>query len=296
MDNKVKISKFKCWFLAARPKTLPAAFVPVIVGSALAFRENSFKFSVALVALICSLLLQIGANFSNDLFDFLKGSDKKERVGPMRVLATDLISKKEMAFGLIVVYSVCFLLGLYLVYLGSWIILIVGIFSILMSVAYTAGPFPLAYNGLGDVFVFLFFGIVGTVGTYYVQSLKLNYIVFLSAIPVGALITNILVVNNYRDIEEDRAAYKKTLAVRFGQLFSKIQYVFSIVFSYLSILIIYLIVENEYILLPIVSLPIAIILIKMIFTYTGKQLNKTLALSALFSALFGILLAIGFVL
>ncbi|MBN1637769.1 MAG: 1,4-dihydroxy-2-naphthoate polyprenyltransferase [Ignavibacteriales bacterium] len=295
MAKAKKISKLKCWFLAARPKTLPAAFVPVIVGSALAIREYSFKPIAAFVALFCCLLLQIGANFSNDLFDYLKGSDKKDRVGPIRVMASGLISVKEMKIGLLVVYGVCFFLGLYLVHLGGWIILIIGVLSIFMSLAYTTGPFPLAYNGLGDIFVFLFFGLIGTIGTYYVQTLQITALSVLCAIPVGALITNILVVNNYRDIEEDKIANKKTLAVIFGKIFSRIEYVFMLLVSYSVLIPIYFSIKNIFVLLPVVIFPFSIILIKMLFTLSGKQLNKTLTLSAMFSALFGILLSIGII-
>ena len=213
-----KRNKFKSWILASRPKTLPAAIVPVIVGSSLAYSEEKFILLNSLIALFCSLLIQIGTNFINDLYDFLKGSDKKGRKGPQRVLANGIISVNEMKIGSALTFLLAFVAGLYLVYIGGIIILIIGIASILAGIAYTAGPFPLAYNGLGDLFVFIFFGIVATMGTYYVNTFEFSLLSFLASIPVGALITNILLVNNYRDINEDKIANKKTTTVIFGKI------------------------------------------------------------------------------
>lgn len=289
-----EISKLESWMLAARPKTLPAAFPPVIIGSALAYSEGMFHPVAALIALLCAILIQIGTNFVNDLYDFLHGKDTAERVGPERALATGLISVNEMKAGIIITFVVTFLLGLYLVYLGGWFILIIGLLSIAAGIAYTAGPFPLAYNGLGDIFVFIFFGLVGTVGTYYVQTLELNAISFWAAIPVGALITNILVINNYRDIEEDRSNGKNTLAVIFGERFARYQYVLFTIISYSILLVVYFTYkESIVIFLPLLSLPIALKLIKMIYTLKGKELNRTLALTAKLSAIYGILFALG---
>ncbi len=185
-------SKLNAWILASRPKTLLAAFVPVIVGSALAVEENIFVFHYSLIALLCSVLIQVGTNFTNDLYDFLKGADNAHRKGPLRVLAAGLITVNEMKAAIILTFSVTFFLGLYLVYASGWIVLIIGIFSIIAGIAYTAGPYPLAYNGLGDIFVFIFFGIIGTMGTYYLHSREFTPVSFLVSIPVGALITNIL--------------------------------------------------------------------------------------------------------
>jgi 1,4-dihydroxy-2-naphthoate octaprenyltransferase len=217
LETTNRISKIESWFLASRPKTLPAAVMPVFVGTAIAIHDGVFFAPAAIVALICSVLIQIGTNFINDLYDYLKGSDKKERVGPVRVLASGLISVNEMKIGIAIVFGSAFLLGLYLVYISDWVIFIIGILSLIAGYAYTAGPYPLAYNGLGDIFVFIFFGFVGTIGTYYIQTLEITPFVFWSSIPVGALITNILVVNNYRDIDEDKVAGKRTLAVMYGE-------------------------------------------------------------------------------
>jgi 1,4-dihydroxy-2-naphthoate octaprenyltransferase len=297
--NEVKknISKLQSWILASRPRTLPAAVVPVIVGSALAIYQGIFYPAYSIIALLCSVLIQIGTNFTNDLYDHMKGSDTKERKGPLRVLASGLISVREMELGIFLVFFTAFLLGLYLVYSVGLIILWIGILSILAGLAYTAGPFPLAYHGLGDLFVFIFFGIVGTVGTYYLHAQQFTWLALLISLPVGALVTNILIVNNYRDIDEDRTAGKKTLAVILGKEFSRFEYIFFILLSFfVPFLLHFKYAFSLWIFLPYLTLPIAITLVKMIYAFTGIQLNKTLELTAKFSALYGILLSIGIIL
>ncbi len=290
-------SKIESWVLASRPRTLLAAVVPVMVGSALAISQNKFTLILSLIALLCSVLIQVGTNFTNDLYDYLKGTDKEDRIGPRRVLVSGLISTSEMKLGIITVFGLAFLLGLFLVYAAGIVILIIGVISILAGLAYTAGPYPLAYNGLGDVFVFAFFGIVGTTGTYYLHLHEFSLLSFLIAVPVGALITNILVVNNYRDIEEDREADKYTLAVKLGKKFTRFQFVNSIAISYLILFIIYFKYDFTYwIFLPLISLPIAVILIKTLQTLEGEGLNKTLELSAKYAALFGLLFSLGLIL
>lgn len=296
-DISVPISKSQSWVLASRPKTLLAAVVPVMVGSSLTISQGSFTIIYSIIALICSILIQVGTNFTNDLYDFLKGADNKNRKGPQRVLASGFISATEMKFAIITVYGMAFLFGLYLMFSCGVIVLIIGILSILAGLAYTAGPFPLAYNGLGDVFVFIFFGIIGTAGTYYLHMQEFSLLSFLISIPVGALITNILVVNNYRDIEEDRESNKYTLAVKLGRTFTKYQFINSIVISYLIIFIIFFTHDLSYwIFLPVASIPVAIKLINMLFTFEGEQLNRTLELSAKYAALFGLLLSLGIIL
>lgn len=292
-----EIPKIQSWILASRPKTLLAAVVPVMVGSALAISMNKFFLPYSIVALLCSVLIQIGTNFTNDLYDYLKGSDTIKRKGPRRVLASGLISVKEMQLAIILVFGLTFILGLYLVYSAGLLILWVGIVSILAGIIYTAGPLPLAYNGLGDVFVFVFFGIVGTMGTYYLHTQEISLLALIVSIPVGALITNILVVNNYRDIEEDREANKRTLAVTFGRDFSRWQFIFNILISYATSFVLYFYFNYSiWIILPLATLPLAIILSKMLYTLTGEALNKTLELSAKFAGLYGLLFSIGLIL
>ncbi len=296
-DVAKNITKTDAWILASRPKTLLAALVPVILGTSIAIYTGKENFLAAFVALICSVLIQIGTNFVNDLYDFLSGADKEDRKGPVRVLASGLITPTEMKTAIILVFGLTFLLGLYLVYISSYITLLIGLLSIFAGIAYTAGPYPLAYNGLGDVFVFLFFGVVGTVGTYYVQAVEVTPLVFWASIPVGALITNILVVNNYRDIDEDRAVGKNTLSVKMGRRFTRYQYLAFMVLSYLILFVVYFTFKKSiYIFLPFLTIPMAVKLIKMIFTFTGKELNKTLELTAKLSAIYGLLFAIGILL
>ncbi len=293
----IEESKFNSWFLASRPKTLLAAVVPVMVGSALAISMKKFYLPYSLVALFCSILIQIGTNFTNDLYDYLKGSDTVKRKGPRRVLASGLISVKKMKVAITIVFGLTFILGLYLVFSTGLLILWVGILSILAGIVYTAGPFPLAYHGLGDVFVFIFFGIVGTMGTFYLHTQEISSLAFIVSIPVGALITNILVVNNYRDIDEDREANKKTLAVILGKEFSRWQFILLITISYLTSVILHFVFHFSYwILLPFVTVPLTIVLIKMLNTFKGEELNKTLELSAKFAGLFGLLFSIGLIL
>jgi 1,4-dihydroxy-2-naphthoate octaprenyltransferase len=291
------ISKLDAWILASRPKTLLAALVPVVVGTSIAINDNKFHLPAAMIALLCSILIQIGTNFVNDLYDFLAGTDKKERLGPQRAVASGIISVNQMKAGILISFGLSFILGLYLVYLIGWEILLIGIISIIAGIAYTAGPFPLAYNGLGDLASFLFFGLIGTVGTYYVQAEEITTTVFWSSVPVGALITNILVVNNYRDRLEDQSNGKHTLAVLMGEKFTRIQYVIFMILSYSILFIVFFTYKQSLLVfLPLLSLPVAIKLIRMIYTLRGKELNKTLELTAKLSALYGLLFAIGILL
>ncbi|MGD1007677.1 MAG: 1,4-dihydroxy-2-naphthoate polyprenyltransferase [Ignavibacteriaceae bacterium] len=296
-NRQLVTRKFKSWIIAGRPKTLLAAIVPVVVGSALAINKGKFVLLFSVIALLCSLLIQVGTNFTNDLYDFLKGADSEDRKGPLRVLAAGLISVKEMKIGVVFIFSAAFILGLILVYEAGPVILVIGILSIIAGITYTAGPFPLAYNGLGDIFVFMFFGIAGTTGTYYIQVKEFSMVSFLTSIPVGALITDILVVNNYRDIEEDKAAGKRTLAVIFGKDFTRFQFIFLILTSFAIPAVLYFFFDFKYwILLPYLTFPIAYKLIIMLYTLEGFQLNKTLELTAKLSALYGFLFAAGLIL
>ena len=290
-------NKIESWLIASRPRTLLAAFAPVMVGSAVAFNEGKLKIILSFSALLCSLLIQVGTNFTNDLYDFLKGSDTTKRKGPRRVLASGLISVGEMKTAIVLTFFTAFLIGLFLVYHGGFVILVIGILSILAGLAYTAGPYPLAYNALGDIFVFMFFGIIGTVGTYYLHTNDLSIVSFISSIPVGALVTNILVVNNYRDIEEDKTAGKKTLAVKLGKNFTLYQFTFLIVLSFLVPLLLFAFFNASiWIFLPYLTLPIAYKVISMIYTLNGTQLNSTLELTARLSAIYGLLFSAGIIL
>ncbi|MCA1554975.1 MAG: 1,4-dihydroxy-2-naphthoate polyprenyltransferase, partial [Chloroflexi bacterium] len=219
---KAPLSLWRAWLIASRPRTLPAAIVPVLVGSALAFSRGMFSVPLCFATLAVSLLLQIGANFANDVFDFMKGADVARR-GPMRVTQSGLLSARQMLVSMGVIFALAALVGLYLVAAAGWQLLVLGALAILSALAYTGGPFPLGYHGLGDLFVFIFFGLVGVMGTYYIQTGEFDLVALMAAIAVGLLVTNILVVNNLRDIETDRAAGKRTLAVRLGERATRIQ-------------------------------------------------------------------------
>ncbi len=285
------------WIMAARPKTLFAAFAPVIVGASLAVAEKKFDAVSSVVALLCSILIQVATNYTNDLYDHLKGADTKERVGPKRALNEGWVTAAQMKTAIYLTFGTAFLMGLYLVYVGGPFILAIGILSIIAGFMYTGGPFPLAYNGLGDLFVFLFFGFVGTIGTYFINTSTVSSQALLASIPVGALVTNILVVNNYRDFEQDRKAGKRTLAVMFGKNFALGEYLTLLGSSFAVPLIMFVYYDlNAWIFLPYLTLPFAYKLIIMLLNRQGSELNPALELTAKLSALFGVLFSVGLLL
>ena len=212
-------SPVRAWVLASRPKTLPVAIAPVLVGSAMAWDDGSFNIGIALITVVCALLITIGTNLCNDYADFMGGADTKDRKGPTRVTQAGLIAPHYVRVATIVVFSLATALGMILVYRSGWGILIIGLASILAGILYTAGPWPYGYKGLGDLFVLIFFGPVAVGGTYYVQTLEVTSSVIIVGFAPGLLSVAILTVNNIRDIVEDRKANKKTLVVRFGRKF-----------------------------------------------------------------------------
>ncbi|WP_020401963.1 1,4-dihydroxy-2-naphthoate polyprenyltransferase [Gracilimonas tropica] len=291
-------SKFKLWIEAARPQTLAAAVVPVIVGAALAYEANLLNWTATSVALICAMLIQIGTNFANDYFDFIKGSDTDERIGFRRATAAGLIAPSTMKNATIITMGLAFVTGLYLVWVGGWIVLVIGLLSLLFGVLYTGGPFPLGYNGLGDVFVFLFFGIIAVMTTYYVNVLEWSETSFWAALAVGGLCVNILVVNNLRDVDQDQKSGKKTLGVLLGETALKIEYLLMILLAFAIPPHFYVQFDFSFwILLPFLSLPIAFFLVHKIWTEANKQkLNPMLERTAQFMVLFGVLFSIGILL
>lgn len=212
------------WIQATRPKTLVAAIVPVTVGTCLAFDAGELDAIPALLCLVFALLVQIGTNFANDYYDHRRGADTVQRLGPVRTVASGLILPSAMMRATAVVLGLAFLVGLGLLPYGGWKLLVVGIVSLICAIAYTGGPFPLAYLGLGDLFVVGFFGLVSVGFTYFVQTGEFTGDAWLAGLAVGLVVNNLLVVNNYRDVEEDRRSGKKTLAVRLGRSFSIWQY------------------------------------------------------------------------
>ncbi|TAG33002.1 MAG: 1,4-dihydroxy-2-naphthoate polyprenyltransferase [Verrucomicrobia bacterium] len=212
------------WLEATRPKTLPAAIAPVLVGTALALRADTLRWPAAAACLAFALLVQIGTNFANDYYDARKGADTAERVGPRRAVASGLVPAATMRAAMVGVFAAAFLVGLTLLSYGGWPLLVVGVLSIACGVAYTGGPYPLAYHGMGDVFVFVFFGLVAVGATAFVQIGTLSWATLIAGAGVGALATNILVANNYRDVETDAKAHKRTLLVKWGRAYGRKQF------------------------------------------------------------------------
>lgn len=221
----------KIWLEATRPKTLPAAVAPVLLGTAMAYQSGAMYGLPALICLGFALLVQIGTNFANDYLDGIKGTDTEARLGPRRAVANGLMAPSAMKWAAIGILAVAFCLGLSLIAYGGWWLLAVGIASVICAWVYTGGPFPLAYNGLGDVFVILFFGLIAVGCTYYVQAVAITLDVLLLGVACGLTVNNILVVNNYRDIEEDRQANKRTLVVLLGRRWALAQYTLSLLFA-----------------------------------------------------------------
>lgn len=291
------MNPIRTWILASRPRTLTAAIVPVVVGSALAWRDHTFHGWAALAALLAAVLIQIGTNFANDVHDFKKGADTAARLGPTRVTSAGLLTPKQVEGGVIVVFGLAVGLGAYLIYVGGWPILLIGVCSILAGLAYTAGPFPLGYNGLGDVAVFIFFGLVAVTGTYYVQAHTLTPAVWLAAVPIGAIATAIIVVNNVRDTDTDRAAGKRTLSVLLGRPAARLEYAGLLLMAYAAPVVLWLIFRlSVWTLLPWLTLPLAWGHIRAIYTTEGPALNRTLGGTAQLLAQYGALLALGLVL
>lgn len=294
----MEANKLKIWVEAARPKTLAAAFTPVIVGAGLAWHDSLLSLPGSSVALLCAFLIQIGTNFANDYFDFVKGADTDERIGFVRATAAGLIPPKTMLNATIISMTLAFLFGLYLVYIGGLVVLLIGISSLLFGILYTGGPYPLGYNGLGDIFVFIFFGIVAVMGTYYVNALEWSEASFWASLAVGALCTNILVINNLRDVVQDKKAGKRTLGVLFGDTVLKFEYTFMVALAYAIPPHFYFQLDfGLWIFLPFLVLPLAIIHTRKVWVETDKtKLNKVLEQTAKFMALFGILFTAGIIL
>ena len=220
----VSPSKLRIWLEASRPRTLPAAVAPVVVGTALAWRCGSADWLAGAICLAFALLIQIGTNFANDYFDFVKGADTAARVGPRRAVAAGLVSPATMRWAMCGTFALAFAVGLSLLAWGGWWLIAVGVASVVCGIAYTGGPYPLGYHGWGDLFVFIFFGLVAVGATFFVQAGCPTREVWVVAMAIGVLAANILVANNYRDVETDRLAGKRTLVVRFGRGFAQGQF------------------------------------------------------------------------
>jgi 1,4-dihydroxy-2-naphthoate octaprenyltransferase len=291
------LSKFQVWLLASRPKTLPAAVSPVIIGSAVAFAEHSFRFGPALAAFLGALLLQIGANLANDVFDYEKGADQHDRLGPMRVTQAGLLSPKDVKTGMWVTFALAAICGIYMTLVSGWFILLIGLLAILAAIAYTGGPFPYGYKGLGEIFVFIFFGFAAVCGTYYAQTNTISQLAVLSSIPVGLLIVAILVVNNVRDYESDKSANKKTLAVRFGLEWARQEFVSIVILAFVTVVLLSISdIATPWLLLTWLSLPLVFSTSSSVLNQRGNILNKTLASTGQLTLVFSLLYAVGLIL
>ena len=284
------------WIIASRLKTLPAAISPVLVGSALAYSSiNEIQISIFLSIILASIFIQIGTNLSNDLSDFIKGTDNEERLGPIRAAQTGLLTINQLKLGIIISFGLSILFGVYLVSIGGYIIVLIGVFSIISGILYTAGPFPLGYNGLGDFFVFIFFGIIAVSGTFYLNTLIFNFESLICGIMMGSLSTSILVVNNIRDANTDVKTGKKTLAVILGIKFSKIEFSILVLLPFCLIFYLYLLINKLAIFLSFFTLPIAFNLVYKIYHRTGSDLNNVLFKAARLLFVFSLLLSLGLI-
>jgi len=289
------LSTLRLWVVAARPRTLPAAVAPVLVGTALAGTEDVFHPLRFVAALVGSIFIQIGTNLSNDYSDARRGADTEERLGPVRVTAGGLMPPRTVLVGTYVAFGVAVAAGAYLTAVAGWQLLVVGIASILAGVLYTGGPRPYGYEGLGEVFVFLFFGIVAVVGSYYVQTEDLRWEAFALSVPVGLLASAILVVNNVRDIETDRRAGKRTLAVKLGRDTARRLYAAMLALSFVAPVVVWIAGGlSAWLLLSLASVPLAVPLSRTVATRTdGPSLNGALAGTGRLLAVFSLLLAAG---
>lgn len=290
-----KSSSMKNWILAVRPKTLPAAVGPVLIGFALAFREDAHHLPSVLLAAVVALLIQAGTNMVNDYSDFRKGVDTEDRVGPVRVTQAGLISPEKMKTGMGVVLFLIVLFSIPLVLRGGLPILIIGVLSVVSGILYTAGPFPLGYNGLGDIFVLIFFGPVAVGGTYYVQALKAGPVPIIAGVGVGLISVAILCINNLRDHEEDQKSGKNTLNILFGKNFGKFEYLSSLILAALVPLVLFSIGEDvNYSFLTILILIPAIKPVKVVLNNgKGEVMNKMLSYTGKLLLLYSLLFSIG---
>jgi 1,4-dihydroxy-2-naphthoate octaprenyltransferase len=280
------------WIGAARPRTLPAAVVPVVVGLALAGRARPLDVGVAAITLLAAILIQIGTNLANDYYDFVAGADTSERLGPRRITQAGLAAPATVRAAAFATLGAAAVAGAWLVAVGGWPILLIGVASLIAAVAYTGGPYPLAYHGLGDVFVFVFFGLVAVNGTVLLQTGNVTGLSLAVSLPVACLATAILVVNNLRDIGTDARAGKRTLAVRIGAAATRLQYAALVSIPFVVALLLAA-VAGPALLVTLLAVPLAVREVRALHERDGAALNASLAGTARLHLIFGVLLAIG---
>ena len=285
----------RLWVVAARPRTLPAAIAPVLVGTALAGSEGTFRPLAFAAALVGSVFIQIGTNLSNDYSDARRGADTEDRLGPVRVTAGGLMPPRTVLVGTYVAFGIAVAAGLYLAAVAGWELLVVGAASILAGVLYTGGPRPYGYEGLGELFVFLFFGVVAVAGSYFVQTEELRWEAFALAVPVGLLAAAILVVNNVRDVETDRRAGKRTLAVKLGRSRARRLYAAMLGLAFAAPVATWLAGGvSAWVVLALAAAPLAPPLVRTVASRTdGPSLNAALAGTGRLLAVYSVLLSIG---
>jgi 1,4-dihydroxy-2-naphthoate polyprenyltransferase len=287
------LSSLRIWVMAARVRTLPAAVAPVLVGTSLAIEHGDFDGIAFACALLGALFIQVGTNLSNDYSDARRGADTEDRLGPVRVTAGGLVPPQQVLVATYVSFGLAVLCGIYLIVVAGPVLLLIGAASILAGVLYTGGPRPYGYEGLGELFVFLFFGIVAVTGSYYVQVQELPWQAFALAVPVGLIASAILVVNNVRDLETDRRAGKRTLAVRLGRARTRTLYAAMLAAAYLSLVVVALGL-TAWVVLPLATIPLAVRLARTVRTRTdGPSLNGALAGTGALQLAFCVLLCAG---
>jgi 1,4-dihydroxy-2-naphthoate octaprenyltransferase len=291
-------SGLRIWLMAARVRTLPAAIAPVLVGTALAGYQHVFHPLRFIAALIGAVFIQIGTNLSNDYSDARRGADTEDRLGPVRVTAGGLVPPRQVLIATYLTFGVAILAGIYLIAVAGWQLLLVGAASILAGVLYTGGPKPYGYEGLGELFVFLFFGIVAVAGSYFVQTKHLIWEAFALAVPVGLIASAILVVNNFRDIDTDRRAGKRTLAVRLGRERSRALYAAIVYGAFVLAPVTWLFGPlKPWVLVPWLTLPMAAGVVRIVRNHTdGPSLNQALAQTGILQLAFCMLLSAGLLL
>jgi len=283
----------RIWVMAARLRTLPAAVAPVLVGTSLARTEGTFRAGAFIAALLGAIFIQVGTNLSNDYSDARRGADTEDRLGPVRVTAGGLVPPRQVLIATYVTFGLAVVCGAYLVYVAGPALLAIGAASILAGILYTGGPRPYGYEGLGEVFVFLFFGIVAVTGSYFVQVERLEWEAFALAVPVGLLAAAILVVNNVRDIDTDRRAGKRTLAVRLGRPGARTLYSVMLLVAYVTLIAV-VFPLSAWVLLPVVTLPLAARLARTVRAHVdGPTLNAALAQTGMLQLAFCVLLSVG---
>lgn len=285
--------KIKLWINAARPKTLAASIVPIISAMLILPNQDLFKSHIFILTITAAIIIQIITNYINDLYDFLSGADK-ERIGPQRMLESGLLSQEEMTIAIKVLFILGIMCGLPLVLHGGWPILIIGLSAFLFAYLYTAGPFPLAYHGLGDIFVFIYFGLISVMGSYYLQTGFIDKNVMWLGISIGAKNVLLLAVNNIRDYSGDKKCNKNTLVVILGRSFGKLQVLFMIILSYISLFYLSIGLDSKVIFyISMISLPLSLNILSDIYSKEGEALNKTLGKVVMLLCLNTFLLTIG---